>query len=185
MALRFRTFPMIVSIGVAAALCVGAGWATFAASSPGVTQAPAEPDKQTFTRQTRNDPRDDASTRLEGRLAYLKDSLKITPQQDALWDNYAETLRKAQGNRVRPQDTSPSSAEKTPPNLVEQLDTRRKIMEAATARMVQTEDATKALYAGLTDEQKRIADRLLAPRSTGGLRARRSFDERYDGTRPL
>ncbi len=168
-------YRTILPLALVAALGAGAAWAALEGKSAPQSPAVAEPDTETFAQQQRTRGTDAAG--LEGRLTALKERLKITAQQDSLWNTYAETVRKDAAARIRPQD-APSDADKNnPPSLIDQLDQRRKTMEAAAERLAETENATKTLYAGLSDEQKHIADRELSPRvMTGGLRRRYNSD---------
>ncbi len=102
-----------------------------------------------------------APERIEGRIAFLRTELKINEAQQPQWAAFAETLR---GNakatmetrktmmQPKPQLSAPDSAE----HEVHMLSARLEGLKA-------TATATRALYAILTDPQKKAADELLMP----------------------
>ena len=96
---------------------------------------------------------------VEGRLAYLKGELNITAGQTAAWDAYASAV-KARVDSMKGMHQSMMSAmgEGT---AVQRMDARISGMEAMLATMKELKPATEALYAALTDEQKKIADDLI------------------------
>lgn len=93
---------------------------------------------------------------VEGRLAFLKTELKITPAQEPQWTKFAEVVRNTTKNAqaAKPPMMKPSTApdrlghyEKT---LVARLETVRALKAAV-----------DPLYASFSDEQKKLADELL------------------------
>jgi hypothetical protein len=100
--------------------------------------------------------------RVEGQLAYFRTELRITDSQMPQWNAFADAMRAA-GERLRqayteamqaaqgPAATAPQQLERQIALLAVQLETTR----AAAA-------ALAPLYAALSDEQKRIADELMA-----------------------
>lgn len=95
----------------------------------------------------------------EGRIAFLKAELAITPSQQAQWDTYSAALKKnfatMQGMR---QGMMTAFEGKTP---VERLEAHVAAMEARLAALKEIKPALVALYAALTEEQKRKADQIL------------------------
>lgn len=121
--------------------------------------------------------------RIDARLAYAKEALKITPAQEAQWNALAEVLRRharttdeqiAQ-RRNEPRDRSLSA--------IERLQRREELMAAASARATEVLEAAKPLYAVLSDDQKKEADALLSRgnrRGDHGDRGTRGHDRRRD-----
>lgn len=96
---------------------------------------------------------------VEGRLAYLKGELGITPAQQAAWDTYEKAVKQ----RVELMQDLHEGMTQTiqEGNATERMDARITGMEAMVESMKAMKPATEALYAVLTDEQKAIADDLI------------------------
>lgn len=100
--------------------------------------------------------------RIEGRLAFIKAELKITEQQAAAWNELAATIRSAakQHNDRMKAVFSGEAKDKT---LLERLDTQEQFMAARIEEIKQIKGNLKALYAVLSDEQKKEADHIVLP----------------------
>ena len=114
------------------------------------------------------------SERVEARLAYARTALKITPEQEAQWNAFAEVTRrhaKAADERIkafREQRTQQGPRER--PSAVERLERRQQMLATQAQRLSEVIAAAKPLYAALSPEQKAIADELLTPRRGQGRR---------------
>ena len=104
-------------------------------------------------------------------LDKLEDDLKLTPQQRAAWNAYADKVLHLADDMTRSQFAARTSTRLTEATAVQQLD---QLAGSARNRLTAVEEiveAGKALYATLTSEQKTIADRKLAlpmlPLATG------------------
>lgn len=96
---------------------------------------------------------------VEGRLAYLKSELDITASQSAAWDAYASAVEaRVEAMKGMHQSMSSAMHEGT---ALERMDARISAMEGMLAAMKELKPATEALYAALSDEQKKIADDLI------------------------
>ncbi|MFN7087504.1 MAG: Spy/CpxP family protein refolding chaperone [Burkholderiales bacterium] len=106
--------------------------------------------------------------RMDARLSFLKDQLKITAEQQAAWDAYAAQA-KAQAAAMEKFFTQPPVAASTPAERIEQRAERAKLRAE---QMKAMSAALKDLYAALAPEQKAVADRYFGgPRlSQGGPR---------------
>lgn len=97
----------------------------------------------------------DPTAMVEGRLAYLKSELKITPAQETAWQGYAGKAKQQaeamQALRTAMQGSTQASAPERLALRTEMMKKRGEQMEGMTA-------ALKDLYAALTPEQKAIAD---------------------------
>ena len=95
----------------------------------------------------------------EGRIAFLKAELAITPAQQAVWDSYAAALKKnfssMQGMR---QSMVTALGGNTP---VERLDAHLAAIESRHGALKEVKPALAGLYAALSTEQKAKADQLL------------------------
>jgi hypothetical protein len=103
--------------------------------------------------------------RIEGRIAFLKAELKITDVQMPQWNAFADTLR-ANVQRMREMRTtmmqggmmSQGGAAISAPD---RLDRMEKMMTAMTETLRTTKASLTALYAVLTDDQKKTGDQLI------------------------
>ena len=92
------------------------------------------------------------------RLADLKTKLKITAPQEGAWTTFTTALKpSAHVEYARP---DPAEMEKlTTPQRIEKMRAHRaQRMTEMQAQMDKREDATKAFYAALTVEQKKVFD---------------------------
>lgn len=92
---------------------------------------------------------------IEGRLAYQKAQLKITPAQENAWQAYANVARKQAEAMQNSRNTVLASP---PATAAERLELHNKIMKDRLAQFEATNAAFKTLYAQLTPEQRAIAD---------------------------
>jgi hypothetical protein len=100
-----------------------------------------------------------ASTFAEGRIAFLKAELGIVDAQKAVWDAYAETIkRNLQSMQGMRQSMKTVLEAKTP---VERLDAHVAVMESRLTALKEVKPALAKLYAELTADQKKKADELL------------------------
>jgi hypothetical protein len=99
----------------------------------------------------------DMQAMSDQRIATLKTQLVITPEQQATWDTYAAALKKnVTGMQAMHQTMKTGMSAKTP---VERLDARVAAIETRLAAMKEVKPALSNLYASLSDEQKKKADK--------------------------
>lgn len=100
----------------------------------------------------------------EARLAFLKDQLKITAEQQAAWDAYAAKAKERAGTMValRAQMVTAAQVQSGPDRAAQ----RAEVMKQRAASMETMSAALKDLYDVLTPEQKAIADQAVG----GGMR---------------
>jgi periplasmic protein CpxP/Spy len=94
---------------------------------------------------------------LEVTLHELHEDLKLTAQQEPLWQSYADKVRALADDVSRERARKPA-----PASLVQQIDRQ---VDAARNRLTALEDiaqSAKALYASLSPEQQPAADPRLA-----------------------
>lgn len=94
-----------------------------------------------------------------GRLAYLKAELGITDEQTEAWNGYAKAVE----GRLESMQTIHNSMWETlqKGTAPERMDARIASMEAMLEAMKALKPATEALYAALSEEQKKLADELI------------------------
>jgi periplasmic protein CpxP/Spy len=111
------------------------------------------------------------SERIEARLAQAKTTLKITAEQEAQWNAFADVTRrqaKAADERVTAMRDGKRSQERL--TAVQRLERRQQMAAAQSQRLAEIVAAAKPLYAALSAEQKAIADDMLTPRRGQGGR---------------
>jgi hypothetical protein len=101
---------------------------------------------------------------IDGQIAFYKAELKITDAQSPQWNLFADTLRgsatrlhetMAHGTDAKDVAAAPERMQRRITTLTAQLDAAQAVLAAAAP-----------LYAVLTDEQKKVADELMAERMT-------------------
>jgi hypothetical protein len=97
---------------------------------------------------------------VEGRLAFLKTELKITPTQEPQWTKFADVVRSTAKNAqtaMPPMKHGDAKASTAPDRLGQYEKTLTSRLE--TIRTLKA--AVDPLYALLSDDQKKVADELL------------------------
>jgi predicted secreted Zn-dependent protease len=102
-------------------------------------------------------------------LAYAKSSLKITAAQESAWNTVADVVRKhakahdedAKKMRARFDSARDAKTPPTPPNGIEMLQLQQQRLTQRAKELDELLAAAKPLYASLSDDQKKAADRLL------------------------
>jgi hypothetical protein len=102
---------------------------------------------------------------MEGRLAYVKADLEITDAQLPAWNAYADAVR-ARRAKMEEMHAEMMKAKESG-DALQRMDARIKGLETMLDSLKASKPAMEALYAALTDEQKKKADQLLARR--GGM----------------
>jgi hypothetical protein len=97
---------------------------------------------------------------VEGRLAFLKTELKITPAQEPQWSKFADVIRGTAKNAqaaMPPMKHGGTQASSAPDRLGHYEKTLVSRLETVRA----LKGAVDPLYASLSDDQKKVADELL------------------------
>lgn len=143
---------LLPAVALAAALCgAGAATVTFRAA-----------DAQTAQPMPPPPPPPMRPSHIDGRLAFLKAELHITPAQEPQWDKVAQTLR--QNDQERRQSFAQLRTERgQPPNALQHLETRARLSAQRAQQTDRFLAAFRPLYDTLSDGQKKSADELMAP----------------------
>ncbi len=144
------------ALALAAALAGAGGLAAFTApkADAQATTAPAQG-------QARPEHHFDPGRHIEGRIAFLKAELKITDAQASAFARVAEAMRENVKEMAQLHEQFRADRDK-PKTAVQRLETRVKLGELHTQHEHRFLAAFKPLYDSLSDEQKKIADELLA-----------------------
>lgn len=97
----------------------------------------------------------DPGARAEKHLEQFKAQLKITPQQEPLWQAFADKVKGNAGQGMKAMHESMQQ----PMTAPQRMDKMVEIMKARTAAMESANDSFKRLYDALTPEQKAVADK--------------------------
>lgn len=98
----------------------------------------------------------DPAARVEQRLTQMKSQLKITPQQEPLWQAYAEKMKAEAGAGMKAmRDKAQDQAATAPERMAQMMTMMRERMTA----MESMSDTFKRLYDSMSAEQKAIADK--------------------------
>jgi LTXXQ motif family protein len=97
---------------------------------------------------------------VEGRIAALRTELKITEAQAPQWNRFADALRTTASsmNDMHKAMMTPDTSEKS---LPERMAAREQRMASHLASLKAVREALQPLYATFSDEQKKVADRIL------------------------
>lgn len=107
---------------------------------------------------------------IEGRIAFLRTELKLTAEQQPLFDKLADEMRaSAKAMEARHAERQKDGKPAKPASALERMERRNAMMKEASAASDRFLAAFKPLYAALSDEQKKTAD-LLFNRHGGQLR---------------
>jgi hypothetical protein len=107
---------------------------------------------------------------VEGRIAFLKAEIKITDAQASSWNGFADALR-ADAKKMGEMRQAMMKAGTARATFADSLETRERWLSARLdgARAIKAAYAT--LFPNLSDEQKKMADELLAPPMGLGMMA--------------
>lgn len=146
-------FKPLHSFIMAAALTTLAGYSM---AQPATGMGPDAGPAAHGQKMGKHDP-SQMQARMTQRLAKLKTKLNIMPAQEAAWASYTDSLKPMQRAAM-----SDSRAELSKLPTPERLDRMRALhtehMAANTSRMAQLADVTKAFYATLSADQKKVFD---------------------------
>jgi hypothetical protein len=95
---------------------------------------------------------------VEGRIAFLRAELKITPAQAPAWDRFAEALRTNAKKLSEHASARPGATQPALPDRVEHEEHR---LAARLDGIRAIKAALSPLYAALSEEQKKLAERLV------------------------
>ncbi len=111
----------------------------------------------------------DPTRHVEGRIAYLKAELKITPAQEADFGKVADAMRANAKERAAAFAQFRQNHDK-PKTAVDRLTMREQMTRMRAEQEARSLAAFKPLYDSLTPDQKQIADNMTAPHRGHGRR---------------
>jgi periplasmic protein CpxP/Spy len=96
---------------------------------------------------------------VEGRIAFLKTELKITPAQEAQWQSVAAAMR--DNSKALNQTVAAMRQGHITINAVQRLELREQFAKTRADNTARLLAVFKPLYASLSPEQQQMADQLL------------------------
>ena len=99
---------------------------------------------------------------VESRIAHMKIELKLTSSQMPQWAAFADTLRADASAMKSMHDTMMKGG--MPMTTPERMAAHRKMMTERMAMMDRSDASTSALYAVLSDDQRKVFDKLMSGR---------------------
>jgi hypothetical protein len=140
-----------------AAILAGAGGSAI----PTIHQAAAQATTAPQQGQERERHRFDPTRHIEGRIAFLKTELKITDAQAPQFDKVAQAMRDNAKERAQAFQQLRGDRDK-PQTALERLEMRARFDQMRSQQAERFLAAFRPLYQGLSDDQKKTADDLLA-----------------------
>ena len=96
---------------------------------------------------------------VEGRIAFLKAQLKITPEQEAQWQQVGAAMR--ENAKALDQTTATARQSRSNMDAVQRLELREQFAKARVDNDAGLLAAFKPLYASLSPEQQQMANQLV------------------------
>lgn len=152
---KFR--PLLAAALVTATLggaAVATAPAVFAQAAPPADQAPPMPHRQHADHPA-------PGQFVEGRIAFLRTELKVTPQQQPLFDKLADEMR-GTAKAMAARHEAMKTADHKPASSLERMERRSAMMKVAAADSDRFLAAYKPFYESLSDTQKKTANLLFA-----------------------
>src|SRR5215831_1671693 len=174
---RINSRRLLTALGVSVAVAIGAS--SISSAQPAPRPLPGNP-SYNQDRQGPPDRRDDSQynrrdDRLERRLDYLHSQLRITQSQERLWDDFANVVRdtaergpvrgpgfdRDRGDFRGPSDDPGGYRDdrRDAPSILDRLERRQQNLAEQNDRLNRLVMALRPLYAALSPDQKRTADR--------------------------
>lgn len=156
MTTKFRPVSApVCAIAVALATAVAASTGAFAQSAPAQTAPSQSAPAQSTNRHT--------ASAVEARIAELRERLQIKPDQMTQWDAVAQAMREnAETIRHLAQERAEARQPHSTMTAVDDLRSYERINEARVDGMKRLLPPFEALYASMSDAQKKNADAVFA-----------------------
>jgi periplasmic protein CpxP/Spy len=107
----------------------------------------------------------DPAVRAERRLDFFKGQLKLTPEQEPLWQAFADKAKGEAGKGMQAMRDQAADANLTAPERMAKMQT---LMQERLNAMTGVNDSFNRLYTALSPEQKKVADQHAAQMGQGG-----------------
>jgi periplasmic protein CpxP/Spy len=135
--------------------------AALALSPASAQTTPSAANSGTAQTQPRHHARMLPGQLVDGRIAFLKAELKITPAQETQWQQVATAMR--ENANALDQAISTAREQRGTTDAVQRLSQREQFAKVRTENDARLLAAFKPLYASLSPEQQQIANDLVIP----------------------
>jgi LTXXQ motif family protein len=168
----FKTSVSALALVALAAGGIGAGpLAQSSAFAQASTTAPAPSGDQAM-RHRRGMSEATRARFVEGRIAFIKAVLQITPAQESAFNRLADAMRANARDRAAAFEQWRANREK-PKTAIDRVEMQVQALKMRAAGRERILAALKPLYESLTPDQKQVADRLVGERRHRGRFRRR------------
>lgn len=154
------------------AIVIAGGTLAIAQTAPSGQQS-AQPTTQSTNR---------ASAALDARMARIKASLRLTPEQEAHWPAVESAIRdmvKERTTRISERRAARETTGAPRPDVIERLRQRADALTTRGADLKKLADASEPLYKSLSDNQKRRLVAMLRNAGPSGERGWRGEERRF------
>jgi hypothetical protein len=164
-----NAFKTSVSALTLAALVAGGFGAGTLAQSPAFAQATTTPAPSgDRTLRERHHMSDATRARfVEGRIAFIKAVLQITPAQESAFNRLADVMRANAQDRAAAFQQWRANRDK-PKTAIDRVEMQVQVLKMREAGRERILTALKPLYESLTPDQKQLADRVVGSRGHHG-----------------
>lgn len=164
----------IATLAAAAVLASAGTYAMAQAPAPTTTTPPATSQEQTRPEPRRGLSQDDFGRLLDARIASIKAGLKLTADQERLWGPVETAIRTSASERYsRMQQFRENRDQRRSMDFMQRLEQRNTMMNQGAQRSAALTTALRPLWDSFSEDQKRIAPRLMREAVNGGWGERR------------
>ncbi len=143
-----------------AALLAGSGTYAMAQQTP-APDAPAASQDQGRQDHRPRLSQDDFNRLIDARIASIKAGLKLTPDQERLWAPAETAIRTAASERFAHVEQRPDRDQRRSMDFMQRLEQRSTMMTQRGQRFTAVTTALRPLWDSFSEDQKRIAPRLM------------------------
>lgn len=143
-----------------AALLAGTGTYALAQQTPAPDAPAASQDQGRQERRPRMS-QDDFNRLVDARIASIKAGLKLTPDQERLWAPVETAIRSSATERFSNFQQRPSREQRQSMDFMQRLERRSTMMNEGAQRSAAVTTALRPLWDSFSEDQKRIAPRLM------------------------
>ncbi len=144
-----------------AALLAGSGTYALAQQPTPAPDAPAASQDQGRQEGRPRLSQDDFNRLVDARIASIEAGLKLTADQERLWAPVENAIRTAAGERFTRMEERPDRDERRSMDFMQRLEQRSTMMTQRGQRFAAVTTALRPLWDTFSEDQKRIAPRLL------------------------
>jgi periplasmic protein CpxP/Spy len=151
----------LAAIALGAALAGGGALTLPSLPAAAQAQSPATPPSANPPAR----PHREFRSHIDGRIAFLKAEIKITPDQEAQWAKVAQVLRDDSAERRKAFEDMRGAGGANPPprTALQRLEGEARMSTLRAQQSSRFLAAFRPLYDSLSDEQKKAADDVMAP----------------------